>query len=533
MIEKRSGAGSLLIDWKAVCLKALTGLCVLAALSIGIGSGEVVIAAELRVANVFSDHMILQRNQAVAVWGTADPGEAITVEFAGQSVKGTADATGKWLVRLAPLTASSESRTLKVSAAKPGRGLELQDVVVGEIWLASGQSNMEWEMQMKEDSKADIPAANHPDIRLYAVPLTASMTPQADTNAKWERCTPESVTSFSAVGYYFGLRLKEEVKVPIGIIQSAWGGTRIEPWTTLEGYDAVPALAAEAASIRARMPGTDQYRDAQLQYIDAAEAWAKAAREALEKKSPVPPHPGQPETLQAGAGTPTALYNAMIHPLVPFGIRGAIWYQGESNHGEGMHYVERKHALLQSWRKAFQLPELPFYFVQIAPFQYGNEDPEVLARFWVAQRECMKLPQTGMAVITDIAEIPDIHPAHKKEVARRLALWALANDYGFKDIDPSGPLYAEHSVDGNQIRVRFSNAESGLASRDGKPLSDFEVAGEDGKFHKAVAEIDGNSVVVSCPDVPAPRHTRFGWSKLSMPNLMDKDGLPACSFSTN
>ena len=484
-------------------------------------------SAAVKLPSVFSHHMVLQRDKTIPIWGTATPGEEVTVEFAGQTKRAKADVAGKWMVQLDALPANAQPQVLKAG------GVTLQDVLVGEVWLASGQSNMEWEMQMKPDSKADIPNANHPQLRLIEIPKTVALTPQNDVSAAWATCTPESAATFSAVGYYFGLRLHEELKVPIGIIQSAWGGTRIEPWTSEAGFDTVPELKAFAEEVHAKLPGSAAYQAAHEKHLAAVATWSETVRAALQKKQPVPAMPGQPQTFTAGAGTPTALYNAMIHPLVPLAIRGAIWYQGESNHNEGFDYTEKKKALLASWRSVFQQPDLPFYFVQIAPFQYGQEDIEILPRFWQAQRECLKIPHTGMAVITDIGEVPDIHPAKKKEVARRLSLWALAKTYGREAIDPAGPLYASYAVEGAAVRVTFDQAASGLAARDGKPLSHFEIAGRDGLFVPAEAVIEGASVIVSSPKVPEPRRVRFGWSKLAIPNLMDKDGLPATAFHTH
>jgi sialate O-acetylesterase len=483
--------------------------------------------AAVKLPSIFTDHMVLQRDKAVPVWGKATPGEEITVEFAGQKKTTKADAGGKWMVKLDPMPANAEPQVLKAG------NVSVQDVLIGEVWLASGQSNMEWEMQMKPDSKADIPNTTHPNLRLIEVPKTTALTPQDDVPAKWERSAPESAATFSAIGYYFGLKLHEELKVPVGIIQSAWGGTRIEPWTSIEGFDAVPELKDFVADVRSKLPGSDAYRAAHEKHLVAVTQWQQAVKTALEKKQPVPAIPGQPATLDAGAGTPTALYNAMIHPLVPFAMRGAIWYQGESNHNEGFVYTDKKKALLASWRSVFQQPELPFYFVQIAPFQYGTEEPEILAQFWQAQRKCLDIPHTGMAVITDIGEIPDIHPAKKKEVARRLSLWAMSKTYGKTDIDPSGPLYASHAIEGAAIRVKFAHAASGLASRDGKALTHFEIAGRDGLFHAAEAQIDGDSIVLTSAKVSQPRRARFAWSKLAIPNLMDKDGLPATAFHTH
>lgn len=477
--------------------------------------------------SLFSDHLVLQRDKPVPVWGKATPGEEVIVEFAGQKKTAKADANGKWMVKLDSMPANAEPQVLKAGNAT------VQDVLVGEVWLASGQSNMEWEMQMKPDSKADLPNANHPLLRLIEVPKTVALTPQDNFTGSWTPATPESAASFSAVGYYFGLRLLQELKVPVGIIQSAWGGTRIEPWTSLEAFDTVPELKAFAADVRSKLPGHPDYRAVHEKHLAAVTQWQQAVKTALEKKQPVPAIPSQPQTLTPGAGTPTALFNAMIHPLVPFALRGAIWYQGESNHTEGFVYTEKKKALLASWRARFEQPALPFYFVQIAPFQYGQEDPEILPQFWQAQRQCLELPHTGMAAISDLGEIPDIHPARKKEVARRLSLWALSRTYGRKDIDPNGPLYASHAIEGDAIRVKFAHAASGLTARDGKPLTHFEIAGRDAVFHPAEARIEGDSVVVSSSKVASPRRVRFAWSKLAIPNLMDQDGLPATAFHTH
>lgn len=483
--------------------------------------------AAVRLPSLFTDHLVLQRDKPVPVWGKAEPGEEVVVEFAGQKKTTRAGADGRWMLKLDPMPANAEPQVLKIGQ------VSVQDVLVGEVWLASGQSNMEWEMQMKPDSKADIPNTTHPNLRLIEVPKTTALTPQDDVPTQWARSSPESVATFSAVGYYFGLKLHEELKVPVGIIQSAWGGTRIEPWTDLEGFDAVPELKAFATDVHAKLPGSDAYRAAQEKHLAAVTQWQQAVKTALEKKQPVPAIPGQPQTFAAGAGTPTALYNAMIHPLVPFALRGAIWYQGESNHNGGFVYTDKKKALLASWRRVFQQPDLPFYFVQIAPWRYGDEDAEILPQFWQAQRKCLEIPHVGMAVISDIGDVADIHPAHKKEVARRLSLWALSKTYGQGQNDPNGPLYASHAIEGAAIRVKFDHATGGLASRDGKPLTHFEIAGRDGLFQSAEARIDGESVVLSSTKVPQPRRARFAWSKLAIPNLMDKDGLPATAFHTH
>ncbi len=500
-------------------MKHLTLLSFLAALSTAHGA--------VKLPSVFTDHMVLQRDKAAPVWGKAEPGEEVVIEFAGQKKSAKAGADGKWMVKLDPVPANAEPQVLKAG------NVSVQDVVVGEVWLASGQSNMEWEMQMKADSQADIPGATHPNLRLLEVPKVTALTPQDDVTTKWNRSAPETAASFSAVGYYFGLWLQEELNVPVGIILSAWGGTRIEPWTSLEGFDAVSDLKDLVAEVRAKLPGSEAYRAAHEQYFATVAQWEQAARDALAKKQAVPPLPPQPAGLPLDHTSPSLIYNAMIHPLVPFAIRGAIWYQGESNHVEGFAYTDKTKALLASWRSDFQQPDLPFYFVQIAPWQYGEEAPEILPQFWQAQRRCLEIPHTGMAVISDIGEAADIHPAHKKEVARRLSLWALSKTYGRSEIDPNGPLYASHAIEGAAIQVKFDHATGGLVSRDGKPLTHFEIAGRDGAFQPAEARIDAGSVVLTSAKVPQPRHARFAWSKLAIPNLMNKDGLPASAFHTH
>ena len=491
-------------------------------------------AAELKVASIFSDHMVLQRDRSISVWGTCDANATVEVDFKNQKKSATAGADGKWMVQLDVLKADGTGAELKVALkASPDKSVVIKDVLVGDVWLASGQSNMEWEMGWKTDSKEDIAHSNHAQLRLIQIPLIASLSPQDSVNATWAVSSPESVASFSAVGYYFGLKLHQEVGVPIGIIQSAWGGTRIEPWTDPAGFAAVPALRAFGKSVVAQLPGSPEYQAKFTEHFQNVEQWLKQAREVNQAGRTVPAMPTPPATYNTDPGTPTALYNAMIHPLVPFGLKGAIWYQGESNHNEGFSYVDKTAALLHSWRTAFKNPELPFYYVQIAPWQYGDEDPQILPQFWIAQQQCQQLPHTGMAVITDIAEIQDIHPAHKQEVARRLALWALAKDYGKKEIDPSGPTYASHKLDGSVIRVRFDHTHGGLATRDGKDVSHFEVAGSDGLFVPANAKIDGDAVVVHSDKVVQPKQVRFAWSKLAMPNLMNGDKLQAAAFHTH
>ena len=445
-------------------------------------------AAELQLASVFSDHMVLQRNQPVPVWGTTDAGATVTVEFAGQKKTATADSGGKWRTDLDPLKASARGDTMTVSAS--GIVMELSDVLIGEVWLCSGQSNMQWSMGNTENASNALATASHPDIRLYRTPLVFSNAPIETINAVWTECTPETVKQFSGVAYYFGRKLQEELDVPVGLLQSAWGGTRIEPWTPPCGFEGFESLA----DIRRKI-------------------------------NPMPALDGNPKSDRQ---FPTAIYNGMIHAHIPFAIKGAIWYQGESNRSDGMLYVDKTAAQLKGWRSLWG-QDIPYYFVQIAPYQYGQEDPAVLAEFWEAQAEIVKIiPQTGMAVVSDAATLSNIHPPNKEVPGTRLALLALDNTYG-KDIVSTGPVFQSLEIKKGHLEVLFSEAD-GLTTRDGKAPDYFEIVGEDGHFKPVQARIKGNRVILRSPEVSRPVAMRFAWHKLATPNLMNAAGLPAVAF---
>lgn len=428
------------------------GLCLLV--------GASAVQADVQLPSVLASSMVLQRDKDVPIWGTAEAGEAITVQFGEQTATTKADDKGNWRVNLKPMKAEAKGRTLTISGKNK---LELTDVLVGEVWIGSGQSNMEWPMTACADSKTAIAAADKPLIRLFQVPKVQAKEPAKTVAAKWEVCTPKTVGRFSGVLYHFGVHLQEKLNVPVGLINSSWGGSAIEPWTL-----------------------TDK-----------------------------------------GSG---GMYNGMIAPLVPFAIRGVTWYQGESNMANGFKYRDKMELLINGWRGLWG-KDMPFYFVQIAPFSgYG---PGTLPELWEGQVATLKLPHTGMAVTTDIVHnIKDIHPNNKKDVGLRLAYWALTKTYAIKDVVYSGPLYKSMKVEGSKIRLEFAHAAEGLKARDDKPLSEFEIAGEDGKFVPAEATIDGKTVVVGAKDVTNPTQVRFGWSNTTNPNLMNSAGLPASPFRT-
>lgn len=485
--------------------------------------------AAVRLPHIFADHMVLQRDQRIPVWGWADPGEKVTVQLdATAAVETSATQDGRWRVEL-PARPAGGPHQLKITGSNT---LSLQDILVGEVWLCSGQSNMEWTVSNSLNPQEEIAAANHPQIRHIKVPLVAKSTPQDDFTASWQACSPATAGGFTAAGYFMARELQKELKVPIGLINASWGGTRIEPWVPAEGFDNLEKLRDIAALVQMKNPASPAYRKRLEQHLVELDAWRQSAREALAKNTGIAPSPAFPGELVpfSNHAEPTTLYNAMVHPYVGFPIRGAIWYQGESNHGEGLLYTEKMRALIQGWRKAWGQGDFPFYYVQIAPFQYGEEAPDVLPAFWEAQRAALEVPNTGMVPTTDIAELQDIHPKNKQMVGYRLAMVALKHTYGRKDVVASGPVATAVRPEGSHLRVTFDHADGGLKSRNGQPLDWFEVIGEDTGYVKAQAVVEGNDVLLSAPGVSRPTAVRFGWSKLAEPNLVNGAGWPAYPF---
>jgi sialate O-acetylesterase len=489
---------------------------------------------EVRLPHAFASHMVLQQQKPVTVWGWANPGEKVAVDLAGNKQQVTANDQGEWLVTLPAMKAGGPF-TLSVAGSNT---LRLEDLLVGEVWLCSGQSNMEMGVGMALNAKEEIAAANYPSIRLLLVPHNIATLPQTDVNATWKVCSPATIAEggwggFSASAYYFGRELHKTLKVPVGLIDSSWGGTLIEPWTPPVGFAAEPALKSIYDAVLVADPRSTQYQERLTAYLTNLEGWMAGARKSMAEQAVVSTMPAYPGELTALSDPqrPTALYNGMIHPLLPMALRGSIWYQGESNHNDGMLYVDKTRALVNGWRKVFKQDDLAFYYVQIAPYQYGSEDPAIIARFWEAQAAAMVIPNTGMVVTTDIGNVGDIHPTNKQEVGRRLALWALAKTYHQPGVVASGPVFKSMAVVGKQVRLTFEQTGSGLVSRDGKPLSWFEmIDGDKGDFVPATATIEGNTVVLAADAVAKPVAVRFAWSKLAEPNLSNKEGLPALPF---
>jgi sialate O-acetylesterase len=448
--------------------------------------------ADVRLPAILSDHMVLLRSAHVPVWGWAAPNERVRVEIAGQRREVQAGADGRWRVEVdlsatprdpGPLAVRGESNAVTVG-----------DVLVGEVWLASGQSNMQKPLgEMKGqhptfDAEAEIAAADHPDIRLFKVERKKATQPGADVGGRWVRCSPQTIDAikFSAAAYYFGRKVQDELHAPVGLIDSTVGGTRIELWT--------------------------------------------------------PPGALTPDAKVVGNDTPSMLYNGMVAGLAPFALRGSIWYQGESNildTDDGPAYTAKMAALVQGWRQAWNA-SFPFYYVQVAPHAYSvvraakiSHGAQSEPRLWEAQADALSIPGTGMIVTTDLVDdLRDIHPRDKRSVGQRLAALALARTYGRTGIEPYGPVFRTMRVQGDKAILSFEHA-AGLAARDGKPLTWFEVAGSDGRFRPATATVANGQVVVSSPEVAAPVTVRFAWNEAAQPNLVNGAGLPAMPFRSD
>lgn len=491
-------------------------------------------ANELRLASPFTHHMVVQRDRPIAVWGSAPAGREVTVTLGASSAKATTDHDGQWRLDLPALPANAEPQTLVASASNLP-DVSLEDVLVGEVWLASGQSNMQWTVdRCREEDKTSAREHARGTIRFFTVPLKVAAYRQDAVEGAWTTATPESVMRYSGAAWFFADALQRELGVPVGIISSSWGGSRIEPWTTLDGFASVQELAWLHRHRIPRTPGTADHRQVQREHVKAVGQWVRQSRELLKGDRPLPPLPTPPESLAIGHNQEIGLYQAMIHPFVPYSLRGFLWYQGESNLNDGLAYHHKMQALIRGWRQAWNLPEAPFLYAQLAPFNYGQDAGDKLPRIWAAQLKTLDEPHTGMAVLTDIGNPGDIHPQNKSDVGNRLALWALAGTYG-RELVYSGPLFEKATRDGARLRVEFAHRGEGLRTRDGQAPSHFEIAGADGHFKPATAEVtaEGAAVMVSHPEISEPEQVRFSWDGVANPNLVNSAGLPASPFHSH
>lgn len=490
-------------------------------------------AQDLTLPAVFSDHMVLQRDRLAPVWGWAQPDSRVTVTFQDQSTSAKADATGRWETRLQPLPASLEPAALTIRSG--GQTHTIEDVLVGDVWLCSGQSNMQWSVAQSGAAEREIAAADHPQIRQLKAHVNPQTLPQQHLKGgAWERCNPDTVGDWTAVGYYFGRQLQQELDVPIGLLNASLGGTRIEPWIPIQGFELSPQLKFVYHLANLKNPSSDAYRHAIEQYLIELNQWEQTARNTLDRRERVQPPPAFPAKLQPFEShqQPSMLYNGMIAPLVPFAITGSIWYQGEANVHESDSYFLKSKCLIDGWRTVWGQPDLPMYYVQIAPYQYGDKPSEMIADFWLAQAEIEKhIPGTGMVVISDIANLQDIHPTNKQDVGIRLANLALAKTYDQTETVYHSPVFKSMRVQDNKAMLTFDHTGTGLTSRDGEPLEWFEIAGADRTWVPADAQIVSPDVVeVFAPHVSRPIAVRFAYDKLATPNLANSAGLPAATF---
>ena len=486
--------------------------------------------ADVRLPAVFSDHMVLQREAAASVWGWADAGEDVSVTVGPAAASAKAGADGRWAVRLEKLPAAAAGPLAMTVRGK--NKLTVNDVLVGEVWLCSGQSNMAMQVSRARDADEERGAATFPQVRMFTVGRNPQRTPQADCEGRWVVCSPEAVGAFSATAYFFGRELHRAVGVPVGLINSSYGGTDIAAWTSEAAQLPVPELKAQLDDWARRDQAYDQSA-AQAAYEKQASAWREAATAARAGGKRPPRQPQRPVRPGLSQNHPANLFNGMIAPVLPYTIRGAIWYQGEANTRDeagGLLYRKQLPLLVRDWRARWGY-DFPVGFVQLPNFTRRGEG-------WPLVREAMLLtldavPDTGMAITIDVGDPNDIHPANKQDVGRRLAMWALASVYGKTDVAASGPLPAGHEVRGGEVVVAFKHAHGGLAARGGGPLKGFTVAGEDGRFVPAAVRIDGERVVVSSPDVAKPAAVRYAWQDNPDCNLTNGAGLPASPFRTD
>lgn len=466
--------------------------------------------ADVKLPAIIGDNMVLQAGKPVPIWGTAEPGEKVEVRVSSavsettkdasvaveqmQAKTATADEQGHWMVTLDPLVATSESVGFVVTG---NNKITLKNVLVGDVWLCSGQSNMEWSVANSDDAEQEIASAKHPKIRLFQVKNVVSADEKLeDVEGAWVECTPETVRNFSAVGYFFGRAIHKQTGQPVGLIQSDWGGTPAEAWTSREKLESVESL----------QPLLDRWKSE------------------VEKNQTAASNPHHPATL----------FNAMIHPLIPYAIKGAIWYQGESNVSRAYQYRTIFPAMITDWRERWGQGEFPFLWVQLANYLERKEQPSdsAWAELREAQNMALSLPNTGQALAIDIGEAGDIHPRNKQDVGKRLALAARHVAYGDKDVVYSGPTLKDATFEDGQAMLTFENIGSGLKAQGGE-LKGFAIAGEDQKFHWAETAIDGDKVIVKSAEVPKPVAVRYAWADNPAATLYNAEGLPASPFRTD
>ncbi len=489
-----------------------------------------VVRANVTLPDVISRSMVLQRDQSVPIWGKADPGEAVTVRFNGQVKTTTTGADGRWMIRLSPMRAKA---TPVVMIIEGKNKIELQDILIGEVWLVSGQSNMQWVLSSTNNGEQAIAAANHPTLRLFNVSRQVAFKQAPPPLGIWQACTPASVKEFSGAGYYFGVELQKELKVPIGLLNSSYGGSQAEAWTPVEYL--VASVDLKPTVDRTKIWDEERPR-VRVQYDEAIKKWREEADKAKAAGAVPRPSPGVPDALREHR-IAASIYDSMIAPLIPFAIRGAFWYQGESNEARAQQYQILLPTMIKAWRERWAAGDFPFGIVQLP--NYRDQKPEPADEPWSHLREAQRLtalsvPKTGLVVTIDIGEARDIHPKNKLEVGKRMARWAMVDVYKHKLLK-SGPVFQKAEVQGDKLIVTFAEVGGGLKLTNGTRPEEFAIAGADRKWYWAEAKLVGRSrVEVWSPQVAQPLAVRYAFNNNPKnPNLTNDTGIPAGPFRTD
>ena len=508
----------------------LSSVPLVAALALVVSFGSLA-RAEVKVPALFTSHLVLQRDQANPVWGWAAPGETVTVTIADQKQTAQAGADGAWRVKLAPLAVGGP-HVLTIAGTNT---IRLEDVLVGEVWVCSGQSNMQWSVAQANDPDLETRTAKYPKIRLITVPQVGTQEPQNNFVGEWKVCSPETVGEFSAVGYFFGRQLHETLDVPIGLIDNSWGGSACEAWVDQKLLASEGKYAELLGRWEQIVKNYDQAK-ADADHAKAMEAYRSVVAEAKKAGKQPPRAPQHAGAQLKGNHRPGNLYNGVLKPIVGYGIRGAIWYQGESNAGRAYQYRELFPLMIDSWRREWGQGDFSFYWVQLADYLAEAKEPGDSA--WAELREAQtmtmdRLKNTGEAVIIDLGEANDIHPRNKQDVAKRLARWALARDYKI-ELPYQSPRYKSLAVSDGKALVTFDHVGAGLKIHDYHDLRGFTVAGADRKFVPAQATIVApNQIAVSAAGVKEPVAVRYGWADNPVANVRSRDGLPLTPFRSD
>jgi len=487
------------------------------------------VQAEVRLPDILGDSMVLQQNQKVPIWGFAEVGETVVVTFQRQKITVVTDEKGKWRVDLKPLKADFTPQTLTIEGKNK---IELKNILVGEVWLVSGQSNMQWTLFQSNDGAAEVAKANHPNIRLFNVSREVAFRKKQGKLGEWKNCNPESVKDFSGAGYYFGVELQKTLNVPIGLINSSYGGSQAEAWTPVEYLSANPDLKA---TVERTKIWDEERPKVRADYDEAIKKWREESEKQKAAGVRPSPSPGVPDALR-DYRIASSIYDGMIAPLMPFAIRGAAWYQGESNEARAEQYNILLPVMIRAWRERWEQDNFPFGIIQLPNYRSIKSEPEDAPWSFIREAErrtSLNTPNTGLIVTIDIGEANDIHPKNKLDVGKRMAVWALKDVYGRKLVD--SPKFTKAEIKGSKIILTFESVGSGLRIKDGEKLDEFAIAGADKKFVWAEAKIIGkNKIEVWSPKIPAPLAVRYAFnSNPKHPNLTNDSGLPASPFRTD